>query len=171
MKLSMVLPLLLAAGTVLSAAEPSPPVLKIRIAVPERGVTLAADEHSHFHVVIENVSDQPQNVIDEWNSWGYYDLHFEFTTAKGERRLMEKKPRAWKGNEFSATTLKPHEVLVRDVYLDDTVWSNLPDPEQGDAAVPMRAIFEQQPEPGQDAWRGRIESPEILMLFRRYRAR
>jgi len=167
MRLSITLPILIAVGSLSHAAEPALQALKISIAVPERGVVLAADEHSHFHVVIENVSEQPQNVIDEWNSWGYFDLHFEFTTAKGERRLMEKQPRNWWRNFFTATTLKPHEVTVWDVYLDGTIWSELPVPEQGDATVRLRAIFEQNPEPGQDVWQGRIESPERQLIFRR----
>lgn len=37
------------------------PTLKVSIAVPERGLVAARDDRSHFHVVIENVSDQPRS--------------------------------------------------------------------------------------------------------------
>ncbi len=137
--------------------------------MPERGVVVAVDAESHFHVVIENVSTEPQPIIDEWNSWGYFNLTFEYTAADGQRHAMEKLPRAWKGNELTTSKLKPGEVEVRDIYLNNQIWSNLPVPARGETKVRIRAVFQQKLEgfdiPG--LWQGRIESPEMELTFRK----
>jgi hypothetical protein len=161
-----------------AAADALGPGLKIRIAVPQRDAVVARDDgRSHFHVVIENVSAAPQKVIDEWNSWGYFNLRFEYVTGGGERKVMEKLGRDWSKNFLTTTTLEPGEVTVWDVYLDDAVWTNLPLAEQDrELKVRIRAIFQQKDGAGGggggddgNAWRGQIESPEREMTFRNYR--
>lgn len=145
--------------------------LTVRIAVPQRGAVVARDDHSHFSVVIENVSAQPQKVIDEWNSWGYFNLRFEYTTAGGEKRRIEKQGRDWSKNFLTTTTLQPGEVLVWDVYLDPAVWSDLPVPEKGEQTVTIRAVFTQEDpkDPKEKVWQGTAESPEQKLTFRNYR--
>ena len=91
------------------------PALRIRIAVPQRSMVAVRDKHSHFDVVMENVSDKPLKIIDEWNSWGYDDLRFEFTLPTGAQKKMEKLGRAWDKNFLTTTTLKPGEVTVWEV--------------------------------------------------------
>ncbi len=127
-------------------AEADHPSLRIRIAVPESRTVAAEDHHSHFHVAIQNISGYPQKVIDEWNSWGYFNLHFEYTTPTGEKMVMEKLQREFQENFPTTTTLQPGEVTVWDVYLNDTVWSNLPVPKKkGERAkTRIRAFFEQK---------------------------
>jgi hypothetical protein len=151
----------------------NPPFLRLRIAVPERGNVVARDDYSHFHVVIENISDRAQKIIDEGNSWGYSNLRFEYVTAAGQKIVMEKQRQEWSKNFQSITTLQPGEVMVRDVYLNDIVWSNLPVPQNNGANVNVRlqAIFEQKPESGIDAWQGQITSPEIAITFSNRRSK
>jgi hypothetical protein len=144
------------------------PSLTVKIAVPQGGAVAARDDRSHFHVVIENVSAQPQKVIDEWNSWGYFNLRFEYTTAAGEKKRMEKLGRDWSKNFLTTTTLQPGEATVWDVHLDPAVWSDLPVPEKGEQTVSIRAVFAQE-DPKVDAWRGKVESPEQKITFRNYR--
>jgi hypothetical protein len=154
---------LMTAGTA-TCADQDHPTLRIRIAVPERGMVAARDKHSHFNVVIENVSDQPQKIVDEWNSWGYFDLRLEYTLPNGETRRMEKQDRGWDKNFLTTTTLKPGEVTVWDVALDDSVWTNLPVPKTGEAKVTIRAIFSQK-EGVADAWHGEVTSPDQEITF------
>ena len=144
-----------------------PPFLRIRIAVPEGGNVSARDDHSHFHVIIENVSDRAQKIIDESNSWGYSTLRFEYPSPDGQKQEMQKLQRAWSKNFQSITTLQPGEMMVRDVYLNDAIWSNLPVPKNRGANVNvhLQAIFEQQPESGIDVWQGHITSPEAAITF------
>lgn len=146
-----------------AAAMPS---LRVRIAVPERDAVAVRDERSHFDVVIENVSNQPQKIIDEWNLWGYFSLRFEYTTATGDKKVMEKLPRGWDRNALTTTTLQPGEVMVREVCLDAKLWSNLPVTEPGETSVKIRALFA-QPEAQPAAWRGSITSPEQKLTFRK----
>jgi hypothetical protein len=144
-----------------------PPFLRIYIAVPERGGVVVRDDRSHFHIVIENISDRAQNIGDESGSWGYSTLHFEYLTPAGEKKVMEKLGREWAQNALTATTLQPGEVLVRDVYLDEAVWSNLPVPKNKGANINVRihAIFAQKPEAGLVGWEGEIVSPEVNITF------
>lgn len=143
-------------------------LLKLRIAVPERNAMVAQDEHSHFHVVIENVSDRPQQIYDEWNSWGYFNLHFEFWTPDGERKMMKKLGKSWFNNVPTSTTLQPGEVTVWDVYPNDTIWTAVPLPERHhEVKVRIRAIFEQKD--AGEMWTGRALSPEEEITFRNYR--
>lgn len=168
-KLVLVAPLALGQDKPPADAKPT---LKIGIAVPERGVVVVTDDESHFHVVIQNVSDKPQKIIDEWNSWGYFNLCFEFTTPAGEKKVMEKLGRDWSKNFLTTTTLQPGEVLVRDVFLSDTIWSNLPVMGKDDAKVRLRAIFEQKLEQADekvDMWQGRITSADQEITFRNFR--
>jgi len=157
-----------------------PPFLRIRIAVPEGGNVSARDVHSHFHVIIENVSDRAQKIIDESNSWGYSTLSFEYVTPDGQKQEMQKLQRAWSKNFLSMTTLQPREMMVRDVYLNDTIWSNLPVPKNQGATVNVRlqAVFEQLPangvgswQGGLDPWQGRITSREQAITFSNLRPR
>jgi hypothetical protein len=134
------------------------------IAVPERGMVALRDKRSHFDVVIENESDKPQKIIDEWNSWGYYDLCLEFTMPGGEKKKMEKLGRAWDKNFLTSTTLKPGEVTVWEVVLDDSIWTNLPVPKTGEAKVAVRAIFGQKDDVA-DVWHGEVSSPDQEITF------
>ena len=145
--------------------------LWISITVPEQNSVVATDDRSHFHVTIENVSDHPQNVFDEWNSWGCFSFRFEYTTPTGKEKVMEKLPRVWTKNNPTTTPLNPGEILVRDVYLDSTIWSNLPLPAAGEAMVRIRASFEQKPVQGEEAWHGQITCPAQEITFRNARQR
>jgi hypothetical protein len=61
--------------------------LAVSIAVPvqsgERGLEYSV-RHPHFHVLVANTSDMPQRVWQEWCSWGWDALSFEFTDGKGK---------------------------------------------------------------------------------------
>lgn len=151
-----------------------PPFLRIRIAVPEGGSVSVRDDRSHFHVIIENISDRPQKIIDEPSSWGYSTLSFGYATSDGQKLKMQKLPREWSKNFLSLTTLQPGEMMVRDVYLDDAIWSNLPVSKNPGATsnVRLQAVFEQLPvndvgswRGGLDPWQGRITSPEVAITF------
>ncbi len=124
----------------------------------------------HFHVIVTNVSGKQQRIWQEWCSWGYYGLSFEFMDDKGKKWVAEKGVSAWTKNYPSYWTLDPQESLVLDVYYTDTnTWKDFPMPEDESQTVTMKAIFEFKPDDfsKQDGtWIGRVESkPEKITFY------
>src|SRR5580698_2500044 len=102
-KLLLCLALLLSAPFVscVSVMAGVPPVA-VSVAVPiggdgERRVEYH-DQTTHFHVIVSNTSDKPQRIWQEWNSWGYFGLTFEFTDEQGKNWIARKKPFEWTRN-------------------------------------------------------------------------
>jgi hypothetical protein len=122
-------------------------------------------------VIIENISDRAQQIIDESNSSGYGSLHFEYVASDGQKKQIQKKPREWPKYMHTLTTLQPGEAIVRDIFLDDAIWTDLPVPKNkgANANVRLQAIFEQGPEPGTNAWQGRVTSAEESITFSNWR--
>jgi len=139
--------------------------IQVAIAIPlhnlkqERELMYSALK-PHFHVLISNISDQPQNIWREWCSLGYYALSFEVTDASGKTRtITKKKPHVWTMNYPDFWTIPPHESLVLDVnFTDSETWEPFP---PAKTSFTMRAVFEIQPD--EDAkkssvWTGRVFS-------------
>ncbi len=150
------------------STSPTTQALRIRVAVPEGGKVLL-DKAEHFSVVIENVSKEAVEIPDEWNSWGYFSLTFEYTTQDGSVVAIKKLPRGWRDNGLTATTIRAGEVLVRDVYCDSKIWEHLPTlPRDAGLGVTLKAIFAQEDYAhGKDkhCWTGRIESVPQKIIF------
>src|SRR5262250_378073 len=49
------------------------------------GIAMAERKPNEFYVVLTNISEQPQAVFEQRNSWGYFTVSFEFTTDKGSK--------------------------------------------------------------------------------------
>lgn len=117
----------------------------------------------NFHVVVRNISDKPQNVWQDWVSWGYDALSFEFMDESGKKWVAKKIPAAFDQNGPIFWTLKPNETLVIDVcFADDQKsdwqkWKGFPHKQ----TVSMRAVFEIQEDPWSrkaSVWTGRVVS-------------
>jgi hypothetical protein len=136
--------------------------LKCFIAIPERS---AGARPLLIRVVLQNNSDKPLAIVDNWNSWGCFSLKFQYKTVDGVEHTLEKnKRRVWEMNGFSDTVLQPGEVFVRDADLKDERWTGVPDP----GTISIRAVFTQGEDVrGEDektaVWIGTVESPPVEM--------
>ncbi|MFI5380151.1 MAG: hypothetical protein ACHRHE_12705 [Tepidisphaerales bacterium] len=99
------------------------PEVKVSLAVVERG---RQSTGSPLHMIIENVSKQPQSHFDEWNSWGYGNVTLDWTDAQGHTGTVTKVPGAWTRNGPTTTILQPGEALVREVSFDPKLWQGWP---------------------------------------------
>jgi len=143
----------------------APAGLSIRVAVPERGTVSVGDGHPALNVVIENTSATPQGVIDEWNSWGYFNLTLEYTFPNGVRKsIVKKNDFAWTKNNLTFTTLQPGQCLVRDVFFDPKIWSGLPEVTK-DTVVSVTASLKQE-ENGANIWHGSVQSAPVQVTVR-----
>jgi hypothetical protein len=151
------------------ADEPTPP-LKLTLVrleqAGQRSIFLGPKEnhHSQFHVVVTNVSSEPERLWDDRFSWGYGNLSFESMDDEGRHQNIVKKARSWWGNVPACFVLQPNELLVIDVVFDPKVWE-LPFPQ---AAIDkpqqfkLRAVYEIRPDKQSDkekVWTGKIVSP------------
>jgi len=131
------------------------PDVKIAMAVVER----FQRTDRPLRVIIENVSDKPQQHFDEWNSWGYFNLTLEWTDASGKTGTVRKVARSWTRNFPSTTTLKPGEALVREITFDPKVWQGWPDISER-TKLALKVSYHVAPRPDADGWTGAINSEE-----------
>ena len=87
----------------------------------------------HLNVVLQNTSDKPIRVYQDWNSWGYSNLTLQVTAIDGKTLdkplKIERGPGIWFANIASTDVINAGETIVREVRL------NLP-PEIFDATKP-----------------------------------
>lgn len=163
--------------------------LEVQISAPkprnsERLIALDPNQ-PHLNVILRNASGKSLQIYQEWNSWGFYNLHLEITELDGQKLLepllIAKGPRAWTENAASTDILSSQEAVVREVHLhvpfesenpvtrELNPWGNsygfFPFPSQSMSRrkVTIKAVFEvksvkpQHPE----IWTGRIESSPL----------
>jgi len=166
-------------GTVVVQEKPlasgSPFVLAI--ATSEWGITLAKttphDElpHRDFYVLLSNVSQQPQTVWQDWNSWGYQAISFELTTADGRKHVVSKRQQGFTMNGPTTSVIEPGEHNVYPVRLDEFWEIQPPIPKKDEMPITLKAIYEVSPTPesGQYAvWTGRLESHDYKFSLRQW---
>jgi hypothetical protein len=173
---SLLLTTLLVATSMVADTYAAESPLSISIAVPARNGERRIeyrDKSTHFHVIISNTSDKPQQIWREWCSWGYFGLSFEFTDERGKKWTAKKKPRLWTVNAPDWLTLQPQESLVLDVYFGDSdTWDGFPRPEHGSQTVTMQAVFEFSPDDESrqhGVWTGRAISKADGFVFYHWR--
>jgi hypothetical protein len=160
--------LLLSLAKSSEVAEGQSPI-SVAIAIPASSadggsrMVRTGQKDAHFHVVLTNVSNQPQRIWREDCSWGYSALSFEFTDELGKTFVAKKMPRAWMANAPFYWTLAPHEPLVLDVYFTNAaVWSGFPQPQpHKQETFSVKAIFEVKPDAESQqsgVWTGRLAS-------------
>jgi hypothetical protein len=147
--------------------------LQIAIALPqnrhnERVLSYSGGK-KQFHVIVNNATDMPKRIWQEWCSWGYFALSLELTGNSGETWTVKKKTRVWFRNYPDYWTLGPHESLVLDVeFADGNVWDGFPRPQGVSQKFKMRAVFEIRPEEysrEHSIWTGRAVSKAEEYVF------
>jgi hypothetical protein len=127
----------------------------------EPEIFVSGEPHHRLHVVVSNLSDSPQRVYEDWNSWGYDSLSFEAITGEGKKVQLKKKPRDWTKNFASTYTIAARGHYVIPVQLSTNEWENaelISSPEV--QPIKLKAIFE-IPKPDTNTyqvWVGRVES-------------
>ena len=73
----------------------------------------------HINIVLQNFSDKPLSLYEEWNSWGAYNLHLEISAIDGKTLknplIISKGMMRWGANFPSSETLDAGGVAVREV--------------------------------------------------------
>ena len=160
--------------------------LSVSISVPQKeskriiNIYQPEDNHrpaSHFHVVVTNTSDRDQRLWETWNSWGYFNLHFDVLDGQGNvaYSIAKNQNRTWTVNCASSLTLKPGEHFILDVYFDRETWVMpfLKTPKsQGEFKLKLRAVFEITPDAETiefGVWTGEINSSSDEYTVRYWR--
>ena len=145
--------------------------------VPTHGIamcldtTMSRDVRNEFYVVLTNISDRPQAVWEEWNSWGYQNISFEFTTSDGRKYVISKREEDFTRNFPSTLLIQPGEHQVYSIWLDKW-WEAHPSFPKGDEMpIKMKAVYEVEATPeGVKAkvWTGRLESKTYSFMLRQW---
>lgn len=109
----------------------------------------------HFHVILTNISREPQKLFNESCSWGYGRLYFEVTDEKGKMKQVKKKEKIeWRKNYPDWFLLQPQEQVIFDVYFNPETWENSPRTEKGETSIniKIKAVYRLE--------EGEIFSPE-----------
>jgi hypothetical protein len=140
--------------------------------VPGRGgITMANHMARDFYVVLTNVSKEPQPVWEDWNSWGYQTISFEFTEADGEKVVVRRRQGNFTRNFPSTFLVQPGEHQVYAVKLDDRWETQGVLPKVDEMQITLKAIYEvtSTPESAQyKVWTGRIESHSYNFTLRQW---
>lgn len=136
-----------------------------------RGIAMAKKSPGFFYVVLTNVSEDPQEAFESWNSWGYQAISFEVQTADGHTVAISKKPPALRANFPSTFIIPPGEHMVYPISLDEQwdVIPMLPMADQTPIKISIKAIYEVNPTPEaaeEKVWTGRTESKTYDFNFR-----
>lgn len=159
----------LAAGRPAFADEPPQKSLAVHVVPTDSGRGRRAIDLSnpgdHFHVLIENISNDRIRLWKEWCSWGYAALSFEVVDADGATRTIAKVPGEWNKNFPDLFELAPDDEMVIEVSLDPSLWQNSPlSGSSGEAQLRMRAVFEIGPDRESEkmkVWTGRALSAQF----------
>jgi hypothetical protein len=190
MKLKILLSLALVVGAVLlgevtqsqQAGEKTPLSLSIAFLDSPFDHEMHVDIHTnfHFHVIIANTSEKPENLLKERCSSGFGALFFELTDEKGGKYLISRRARAWRSNGLPFWILKTGEIYVKDVcfaqvYQEQDAWVGFPQQlnHEDGTLFEMKAIFELVPPGtpwGVPLWHGRIESRPVRCRIRDIRS-
>lgn len=159
----------LLAGAALADDKLPREALSLEIALGKRAGQFRAieyrDEHSHFPLVLRNLSDEPMRIWREWCSWGYFAASFIAIAADGTQVLVKKRQREWGKNTPDFEEIAPGESIVRDVYYASDEWLNFPrGMVNGGHDIKLTAIFEIEADADAKrhrVWVGKTKSPTI----------
>ena len=114
---------------------------------------------SYFHVLLKNISNEPQRIWKEWCSWGYYNLSFEMI-SEGKKILIKQGLGSWLKNYPDSGIINPNEYVVFDVN-----WLNFPDVKHTEKKRgELKAIYEVKADDESKSlgvWTGRVESAPV----------
>jgi len=136
------------------------------------GIAMAERKPDEFYVVLTNISQQSQAVFEQWNSWGYFTVSFEFTTDEGSKStVFRKRTVVFTKNNPSTFVVAPREHLVFPIRLDKW-WEAQPTLRKADEMpVKVKAIYEVSATPEsakEGVWTGRVESKTYDFRLRQW---
>jgi hypothetical protein len=136
------------------------------------GITMAERKPDEFYVVLTNISEQPQAVFEQWNSWGYFAVSFEFTRDDGGKvTVFHKRTVVFTKNNPSTFVVAPGEYQVFPIRLDKW-WEAQPALRKtAEMSVKVKAIYEVSATPEsakQGVWTGRVESKTYDYTLRQW---
>lgn len=136
------------------------------------GITMAEQKPDEFYVVLTNISEQPQTVFEQWNSWGYFAVSFEFTTDAGRKAKVFRRPTVvFTKNNPSTFAVAPGEHQVFPVRLDKW-WEAQPAlPRADEIPIKIKAIYDVSATPQsakQGVWTGHVESKTYDFTLRHW---
>ena len=127
----------------------------------ERYIIMSANSPEEFYVVLTNTSKDAQAVFESWNSWGYQNVFFEFTTPAGKRVVVSKRPHDFSWDTPSTILIPPGEHQVYAIRLDKR-WETRPVlTADAEMQITLRAIYQVTADPKatqHKVWIGRVES-------------
>ena len=121
--------LLMLSASAASAQQQAPFVLSlvVSISTPDGERELAMDRYPRFYVQFINISEQPQRIWKDWNSWGWFNLSLRMQSEQGVRTISRKRPAAWDGDFPDFWTVPPGESIIMEVDMTSGEWQGLPD--------------------------------------------
>jgi hypothetical protein len=135
--------------------------VRVAVAVPEGYRTL----ESRLYVIVENVSDGPQQHFEEWNSWGYDNVEIAWRADDHRTGTVRKVPGAWDRNAPTTITLQPGDSLVREVTFNPELWQGWPEMLHSTRWV-VTATYRSLDDRQVGAWTGEATSPSRSVLIR-----
>ena len=138
---------------------------------PTQGITIAKDKPREFYVILTNESKDAQAVFEYWNSWGYQNVSFQFTTEAGEKFTASKRSQFFTVNFPSTFLIMPGEHLFYPIKLDQE-WEIKPDfKKEGETKISLKAIYQVTATPEateHKVWLGRVESKVYELTVRHW---
>ena len=110
---------------------------------PERFLKEKVAEPVDFVVLIENTSSRDIGIYRQWNSWGYYSIHFVVEDADGKQTVIEKGMRSWTKNYPDCFQLSPGTTHAFPICFASKEWKNVEALSAKGAR--LRAVFQQEP--------------------------
>lgn len=134
-------------------------------------IEMARNKPREFFVVLTNISPKTQPIWEYWNSWGYQNVSFEFTTADGKKFIVAKKQEIFTMNYPSTFLIEPEEHQVYAIRLDES-WETHPSlPKTGETLITLKAIYEVSPTAEAarlHVWTGHLESRTYKLTLRQW---
>jgi hypothetical protein len=110
---------------------------------PERFLKDKSREPVDFLVLIENTSARDIAIYRQWNSWGYYSIHFVVESPDGKQKVIKKGTRAWTKNYPDCFRLPSGMTHAFPICFTSKEWDGV------DALLVkgarIKAVFQQEP--------------------------
>jgi hypothetical protein len=110
---------------------------------PERFLKDRIREPVNFVVLIENTSSRDVGIYRQWNSWGYYSIHFVVTAADGKQTIIEKGIRTWTKNYPDSFRLPPGMTHAVPICFTSKEWKGVE--ALSAKGAQLKAVFQQEP--------------------------
>jgi hypothetical protein len=134
-------------------------------------IEMAHNKPHEFFVVLTNASPETQPVWEYWNSWGYQNISFEFTTADGKKFSVTRKQEDFTKNYPSTFLIGPGEHQVYAIRLDESWEMHPPLPKTDETLISLKAIYEVSPTTEAarlHVWTGRLQSRTYKLTLRQW---